>query len=77
MQIMHPANILVDDLAGKFQFIAEALDGLSICCNLGPDELESHLFFDLGVKDLIDFSHSPFSQLFDDLVTAGKRRSGA
>jgi hypothetical protein len=41
------------------------------------EELQSHLFLDFSVEDLIDPAHSAFAQVFDDLVSPGEGRPGS
>jgi len=74
-QVIHAAYILVDDLAGSGQFVAEALHGFFVGRDLRFDKLERYLLVGLFVQDFIDPSHAAFSQLFNDLIASGK--SGA
>jgi len=75
-QVEHLTDVFMPDLSGKFQLVPEALDGLFIGGYIRLEKFERHLFFDLGIEDLIDLAHSALAQLLDNLVAAGKGRAG-
>jgi hypothetical protein len=64
------------DLPGEAEFVAESLDHLSVRGDFGFEQLQGHFFFDVGVKDLVDFPHAALAQRLDDLVAAGEGRAG-
>jgi hypothetical protein len=70
--IKHAADILVPDFPGQLELVRKALDRLSVRSDFGLDELEGDFFFDLGIEDLINLSHSTFAEFFDNLIPAGK-----
>ena len=71
-QVEHPADVAVADLPGELELVREALDGLLVQGDLGPQELEGDLLLDIRVEDLIDPAHAAVAQLLDDLVAAGE-----
>jgi len=74
-QVIHAADILVSDLAGKTEFVAEAVDGLLVAGNFGPEDLEGYFLVDLDVHHAVETAHASPSQFFDDLVSVGKDSS--
>jgi len=74
-QVIHAADILVSDLAGKTEFVAEAVDGLLIAGNFWPEDLEGYFLVDLGIHHAVETAHASPSQFFDDLVSVGKDSS--
>ena len=71
-QMIHPADILMGDVPGSFQLVSESLNGLLVGGNLRLDEFEGNPCIDLFVEHLVDFAHTSFAELFDDLVSIGK-----
>ena len=71
-EVEHPADVLVPDLPGEPELVPEPLDRLLVRGDLGFDELEGDLFFDLGVEDLVDPAHPALAEFLDDLVAAGE-----
>ncbi len=74
--VEHPADVPVDDRAGRLELVAEALDRLGVGGHFGPEELQGDLLVELGVVDLVDAAHAAPAELFDDLVPPGEDRSG-
>src|SRR5512143_2189669 len=75
-QVEHPADVPVTDPAGQLQLVREALDGLTVQGDLGPQQFEGDLLLDVGVEDLVDPTHAAVAEFLDDLVAAGEGRSG-
>jgi len=75
-QVKHLADAGVTNLAGQFEFIGEPLDALPVGSDFWLDQFEGDFFFDLGVKNFIDPPHPSFSELFDNLIAAGKGAAG-
>ncbi|MBA7654529.1 hypothetical protein ES703_62409 [subsurface metagenome] len=70
IEVIHAADIFMDDLASEFQFIGKAFDYIFIRGNFCLYELESHFFFDLLVFYSVDNTHPPLSQFFDHFIPA-------
>ena len=49
-QVEHPADVPVADLSGQLQLVREALDGLLVQGDLGPDKLEGDLLLDVACR---------------------------
>lgn len=76
VEIEHPGDVLMDDLPRQFELVRKALDRLAVQADLGLDKLEGHLFVKLLVQDPVDPAHAAFTQLFDNLVSAGEGGAG-
>ena len=75
IQVIHPTDVLMDDLTGEFQLVAETLEGLLIGGDFRFQELQGHDFLYLVIEDLEDFAHSSPAEFFNDLVPV--RKEGA
>jgi len=63
----------VADLPGDLEFVREALDGLVVQRDLGPQQFEGDFLLDVRVEHLVDPAHAAVTQLLDHLVSAGER----
>ena len=75
-QVVHPADVLVDDPAGDLQLVAEALERPPVGGDLGADQLEGDLVLDQLVDRPVNLAHPAPAQLLDDQVPAGEDRAG-
>jgi hypothetical protein len=71
-EVVHPADVLVRDLPGRPELVAEPLDRLAVGGDLGVEELQGDLFVDLFVEDLVDPAHPAFAQFLEHIIAAGE-----
>jgi hypothetical protein len=71
-QVVHSADILVDDLSGESQLVAKALDHLGIIRDIRTKQLECDLFLYSLVKNLIDSTHTTPPQFLKNIVSVGE-----
>ena len=74
VEIVHAADVLMPDLAGDLELVAEALGRPLVGGDLGLDELEGDFLVELGVVGPVDLAHPPGAELLDDLVATGEQR---
>jgi hypothetical protein len=74
-QLVHPADVLMADLAGELQLVAEPVDRFLIRSDFGLDDLQGDLFLKLEIKGSIELAHPPLAQFFDDLVSPHEDRA--
>ena len=77
VEVVHPADVLVPDLAGRLDLVPEALDHPPLGRDLGLDELEGDFLVEFRVVGPIDTAHAARAQLLDDFVPAGKQSPSA
>ena len=70
MELVHPANVLVSDLTGQLDFVAEAVNGFIVDGDIRVKNLESDFFADLLVLGPVDDDHPARAQLLDQLEPA-------
>ncbi len=74
--LVHPADIFMDDLPRQFELIAETLESLALRGDLRLDDLQRHFFTELAVEGPVNSAHPALAQLFDHPEAAGKSRAG-
>ena len=72
MEVVHPADVLMADLAGDLDLILEPLDCPFVGADLRTYQFESDLFLEFLVEGAVDAAHASGTQLLDNLVAAGK-----
>ena len=77
VEVEHPGDVPVDDLAGQLELGRKALDDRPVRGDFGPDELEADLLAELIVEDAVDAAHAAHAQLLDHLVALGEQEAGS
>ena len=75
-EVEDAADVRVRDLAGELDLAHEAVDGLRVLRDLGPDGLERHPLAQAQVLRLVDRSHRALGDEPQDAVALGQHVAG-
>src|ERR1700730_9496981 len=71
-EVENTNNVLMSDLAGKNQFLLEALQDVLIACKFGANDLQRHHAIEFPVACLIHRAHAALAQQGHDLVAVAQ-----